>query len=190
MRGGNADALWFRCTNGISAAARGRAFRTDRQSEIRFMRLLPKLLVLVLAALAAPLAGGTAIAQKAQVHTGWFGKVAVGGYDSVAYFSQGRPVKGDARYRFTWNGAEFRFASAANLAAFRAAPARYAPQFGGYCAWAVAHGYTASGDPQVWRIVNGRLYLNYDRSVARQWERDIPGFIAAANRNWPGVLRK
>lgn len=154
------------------------------------MRLIPKFAMLALAALIAPLTGGSAIAQKAQVYTGWFGKVAVGGYDSVAYFNLGRPVKGDPRYRFTWKGAEFRFANAANLAAFRADPARYAPQFGGYCAWAIAHDYTAPGDPQVWRIVNGKLYLNYDRSVAQQWQRDIPGFIAAANRNWPGVLRK
>jgi hypothetical protein len=72
---------------------------------------------------------------------------------------------------------------------FRANPSRYLPQYGGYCAWAVAQGNTASGDPRYWRIVEGRLYLNYNSDIQRQWEADIPGFIASANSNWPRVLR-
>jgi YHS domain-containing protein len=158
--------------------------------EIRFMRLFPRVAAFALALVLAPLLVGTAFAQKAPVYTGWFGNVAVGGYDSVAYFTQGKPVKGDARFRTTWRGAEFRFASAAHLKQFRADPARYAPQYGGYCAWAVAHGYTASGDPTVWKVVNGKLYLNYNAQVGRDWAKDIPRYIAAGDRNWPDVLAK
>jgi hypothetical protein len=74
---------------------------------------------------------------------------------------------------------------------FRAAPERYAPQYGGYCAWAVgARNYLAPGSPQHWRIVDGKLYVNYDGSVQRNWLRDVPGFIAAADRNWPAILTR
>ncbi len=155
------------------------------------MRYLVHAFAFVLAlAVTTAVTTGTASAQKAEIYTGWFGKVAVGGYDTVSYFTQGRPVKGDARFKMQWKGAEFRFSTAANLAAFRAAPARYAPQYGGYCAWAVAHNYTASGDPLAWRIVDGKLYLNYNAEVQRQWQKDIPRYIASGNRNWPAVLKK
>ena len=69
-------------------------------------------------------------------------------------------------------------------------PAKYAPQFGGYCAWAVSQGYTASADPQAWRIVDGKLYLNYNLDVKKTWEQDVPGNIAKAEGNWPAVLEK
>ena len=83
---------------------------------------------------------------------------------------------------------EYRFASAEHLAAFRANPSRYVPQYGGYCAWAVSQGYTASGNPNNWRIVDGRLYLNYNDEIQTRWEQDIPGHITRANGNWPSVL--
>jgi hypothetical protein len=88
----------------------------------------------------------------------------------------------------TWQGAAWRFASAENRERFEADPVAYAPQYGGWCAWAVAEGYTASTVPEAWKIVDGRLYLNYSRGVQRRWERDIPGNIARADANWPGVL--
>ncbi len=116
------------------------------------------------------------------------GGVAIDGTDPVAYFRDARPVAGDAAITHDWQGATWRFASAANRDAFAADPAAYAPQYGGYCAWAVAEGYTASTVPEAWRIVDGRLYLNYSRRIQRRWERDIPGHIAAADANWPGVL--
>jgi len=131
-----------------------------------------------------------AAADQPPVHTGLLSRVAVGGYDPVAYFTQGQPVRGDARFRTTHAGYEYRFASAANLAAFRADPARYLPQYGGYCAWAVSNGYTAPGDPRNWRIVDGRLYLNYNDEIQRRWEGDIPGHIRRANGNWPRVLSR
>lgn len=116
--------------------------------------------------------------------------LAIHGYDPVAYFSEGRPVEGSADFTFEWMGANWRFANAANRDAFAAEPEKYAPQYGGYCAWAVSQGYTARIDPDAWRIVEGKLYLNYSRSVQRRWERDIPGHIAKAESNWPGIRDK
>jgi YHS domain-containing protein len=147
----------------------------------------PVRLLLVAAALAA---GGAqpAFAAKAPVYTGVFSKVAVSGFDPVAYFTAGKPVEGSKEFTASWNGAEYRFASAANRDRFKADPARYAPQYGGYCAWAVSQGYTAPADPKVWKVINGRLYLNYDAAVGRKWAADIPGFVAKADANWPKVL--
>lgn len=139
-----------------------------------------------LAALMMP----AALAAEAPVYTGLLSNVAVGGHDPVAYFTAGKPVKGAKAFTTTYQGAEFRFASAANLAAFKANPAKYAPQYGGYCAWAVSQGYTAPGDPTVWKVVGGKLYLNYDEEVGQRWSKNIPGFVAAANKNWPAVLNK
>lgn len=130
----------------------------------------------------------TASARDAEVYTGTFSSLAVGGYDAVAYFKAGKPVQGVAQFTTDYKGATWRFASKENLDAFKANPTAYAPQYGGYCSWAVAQGYTASGDPQVWKIVNGKLYLNYDTSVQAKWEKDIPGFISKADKNWPSVL--
>jgi YHS domain-containing protein len=153
----------------------------------------PLVSILAVALIAAGLAAATpqpAQAAKAPVYTGFASSLAVGGYDPVAYFTTGRPVEGSSAFSLTWQGATFRFASAANRDLFRASPARYAPQFGGYCAWAVSQGYTAPGDPRYWRIVDGRLYLNYDARVQRRWEADIPGFITRAQANWPSVLQR
>ncbi|MEO0981698.1 MAG: YHS domain-containing (seleno)protein [Pseudomonadota bacterium] len=138
---------------------------------------------LTLTALAAP-----ALADKAPVYTGRFSNVAVQGHDAVAYFTDGEPVKGTAEFSTTYEGAEFRFSSQENLDAFLAEPAAYAPQYGGYCAWAVSQGYTAKGDARHWKIVDGKLYLNYNRDVQETWETDIGGFITAADGNWPSVI--
>ena len=113
---------------------------------------------------------------------------AIRGYDTVAYFTESKPVKGSKDYVVEWNGSRWYFASAANRDRFKASPEKYAPQYGGYCAWAVANGYTASTDPAAWRIVNGKLYLNYSLGVQENWSKDIPGNIARADKNWPRVL--
>jgi YHS domain-containing protein len=151
------------------------------------MRLNPILAAvgLAYAAIGIPAA---AIAAKAPVYTGVFSNVAVSGHDPVAYFTLGKPVAGSRQFSTTYQGAEYRFANARHLAAFKANPAKYAPQYGGYCAWAVSQGYTASADPKVWKIVGGKLYLNYNAEIGRKWETNIPGFIASANKNWPKVL--
>jgi YHS domain-containing protein len=125
---------------------------------------------------------------KDPVYTGFLSSLAVGGYDPVAYFTEGKPVEGSSDFETSYNGATWRFASAEHKAAFEADPMRYAPKYGGYCAWAAAQGYTAKGDPQYWRIVDGALYLNYDSGVQKKWEADIPGFIEKADGNWPKIL--
>ncbi len=110
-------------------------------------------------------------------------------YDAVAYFKEDRPVKGRDEFRHDWMGAKWYFASAANRDEFARNPEKYAPQFGGYCAWAVANGYTASIDPEAWRIIDGKLYLNYSKDVQKKWEANIPSFIKQGNENWPKLKK-
>jgi YHS domain-containing protein len=151
--------------------------------------MLKHLKTMVLAAfIALGLLSNLAIAKEAPIYTSFFGNVAVGGYDTVAYFTDKKPVQGDAKFSTSYQGTEWRFATAAHRDAFVADPARYAPQYGGYCAWAVAQGNTASADPMRWRIVNDKLYLNYDADVQKKWDASIPEFIQQANNNWPSVL--
>ncbi len=124
------------------------------------------------------------------VNTTLFG-VAIKGYDPVAYFTDGKPAKGDSKFSYEWNGATWHFASAKHRDLFKASPDKYAPQFGGYCAWAVSQNYTANSDPEnAWKIVNGKLYLNYNRDVQKKWEGDVPGNIAKGETNWPKILQK
>ncbi|MBI1407454.1 MAG: YHS domain-containing protein [Caulobacter sp.] len=137
--------------------------------------------------LAAP---GLALAAKPAIYTPALSNVAVGGYDVVAYFTVGRPTKGSDDFKTDWQGATWKFSSAANLAKFRANPRAYAPQYGGYCAWAVANGYTAKGDPLQWKIVGGKLYLNYNHDIQEKWSKDIPGLVKKGDANWPTVLDK
>ncbi|MGG7564689.1 YHS domain-containing (seleno)protein [Rhodovulum sp. DZ06] len=144
-------------------------------------------LALIAGAGAAALSARPAAAGEDPVYSDWRGR-AIKGYDPVAYFTEGRPVAGDSDITYSWNGAEWRFASEANRALFIADPAAYAPQYGGYCAWAVSHGQTASIDPEAWDIVDGKLYLNYSKSVQKQWKEDRPAAISRADANWPALL--
>lgn len=112
------------------------------------------------------------------------------GYDAVAYFADGKAVPGLPAFEHTWNGAKWRFSSAANRDAFAKAPERYAPQFGGYCSWAVSRNYTASVDPQAFTIADGKLYLNYSPDVQTRWRADREGNIAKGRQNWPGLVAK
>lgn len=111
--------------------------------------------------------------------------VALDGYDAVAYFDEGRPAAGDAAIAIAWRGARWQFATTAHRDAFAADPQRYAPQYGGYCAYAMAHGFIARGDPQQWAIVGGRLFVNNNWFAMSLWDKDRPGHIAAADLNWP-----
>jgi YHS domain-containing protein len=113
---------------------------------------------------------------------------AIRGYDPVAYFTEGRPLEGKRAFSLKWKGATWYFSSAKHRDMFQANPEKYAPQYGGYCAYAVSQGYTASIDPEAWKIVDGKLYLNYSKSVKELWEKDIPGHIKHADRNWPKIL--
>ncbi len=116
--------------------------------------------------------------------------IAIRGADPVAYFTENRYVPGNADYTHEWGDATWQFASAENRDVFAQNPEQYAPQYGGFCAWAVAEGYAAPVDPNVWEIVDGKLYLNYDARIQRRWQRDIPGNIARANENWPEVINQ
>ncbi|HEX6295282.1 MAG TPA: YHS domain-containing (seleno)protein [Burkholderiales bacterium] len=128
---------------------------------------------------------GAAAAQKAEVFSD--GGAAIRGYDPVAYFTEGKPVQGKPEFTHQWKGATWRFASAANRDRFAAAPEQYAPQYGGYCAYGVASGYAVKTEPDAWSVVDGKLYLNYDRNVQASWVKDIPGYIRKADANWPAV---
>lgn len=115
--------------------------------------------------------------------------LAIRGYDPVAYFTEARPVEGDPAHSAEWRGATWRFASAENRARFLEDPEKYAPAYGGFCAWAVAaKGKLYSTQPDNWTIHQGRLYLNYNDDIQARWEQDIPGFIAEADRRWPEIL--
>jgi YHS domain-containing protein len=151
---------------------------------------LSKTFLAIALVLAPAVATTPALADKAPIWTNFGSNVAIRGYDPVAYFTAGRPTEGSASFKTTYQGAEFHFANAANRGAFLANPARYAPQFGGYCAWAVSQGYTAGIDPNAWAIVDGKLYLNYNRTIQSRWQADRANLISAGNRNWPTVLTK
>jgi YHS domain-containing protein len=113
---------------------------------------------------------------------------AIRGYDPVAYFIMGEPTQGKSKYATKWQGAIYKFSSADNLTLFKSDPERYAPQYGGYCAYAMSKGAIATTDPEAWSIVNGKLYLNFSIAVQKRWQKDIPGHIRAANNNWPQAL--
>ena len=112
---------------------------------------------------------------------------AIHGYDPVAYFTQEEAVAGKPEFTAEHDGAVWRFASAANRDAFVADPAKYAPQYGGYCAWEVSQGYTAPIDPDAWTVRDGKLYLNNSKFIRARWALDKDGNIAAADANWPGL---
>ena len=140
-------------------------------------------------AVAAALIAGSA--RKA-----WAGKVnldggaAILGHDPVAYFTEGRPVPGSDAHVHTWKGAKWKFASAAHLEMFKAHPERYAPQYGGYCAYGVAKGDLVKIDPEAFAVIDGKLYLNYDSGIQKKWARDPQGYIKAADPKFPGLLEQ
>ncbi|MEM8542705.1 MAG: YHS domain-containing (seleno)protein [Cyanobacteria bacterium P01_H01_bin.119] len=114
--------------------------------------------------------------------------IAIRGADPVAYFTEAAYVQGSSDFTHEWMGATWQFASAENRDLFAENPEQYAPEYGGFCAWAVSQGYTAEIDPTAWKIVDGSLYLNFDARIQERWAQDIPGNIAKADTNWPGVL--
>lgn len=147
------------------------------------MKLLLRLLALSLSL------GAVAARAEKPVNTTFFG-VAIKGYDPVAYFTDGQPVEGDSDFSLEWHGATWHFASAAHRDLFKSAPEKYAPQYGGYCAWAVSEGHTAGIDPAAWAIVDGKLYLNYNREIQAKWAADQLAHIAKADQHWPEILRR
>ncbi|KPJ99720.1 MAG: hypothetical protein AMK71_09270 [Nitrospira bacterium SG8_35_4] len=116
--------------------------------------------------------------------------VAVKGYDPVAYFTMDKPVKGDSSIQYEWNGAKWRFTTDNNKKLFIEDPDKYAPRYGGYCAYGVAVDALFDIKPEAWSIVDGSLYLNKNLDVREIWKKDIPGNIRKADMNWPEVLKK
>ena len=115
---------------------------------------------------------------------------AIRGYDPVAYFTDGKPVKGSPEHQATYKGSTFHFRSKANRDAFAADPAKYAPQYGGFCAFGTAGGYKAATQPAAFTIVGDKLYLNYNADVQKKWSSDIPGYVRSADGKWPDVSRQ
>ncbi len=128
-----------------------------------------------------------AFADSDPIYTSWRDNVAVGGHDVVSFYS-GKPLEGKKDISYTYLGADWRFSTQANLDLFKTNPDAFVPQYGGYCAWAAAHGKLAKGSPKYWHVRDGKLYLNFNKRIQDQWEKDIPGFIIKADADWPAIL--
>lgn len=114
-------------------------------------------------------------------------KYAIEGYDAVAYFADNKAVKGNKKFEYQYQGKKWHFANAKNLDLFKQNAQKYAPQYGGHCAWRMGvDGVGVYGDPNIWTIVDDKLYLNYNKEVNQRWKKDIPGFINKANDFWLG----
>lgn len=124
-------------------------------------------------------------ADKTSFNLGYFNGLALNGYDAMSYWRGGVPLKGSESFKLEYGGATWVFSSAQNLEAFAAEPEKYAPQYGGFCAYAAAQGQLSDVDPFAWRIWNNRLYLNYSPRVRRIWANEIDANIDKGNRNWP-----
>lgn len=138
-------------------------------------------------------AAGPALAAKPEIYLDKKWTYAIGGADAVSYYALAQdapPVQGSDQFVADYKGAKWRFSSAAHRDAFKAEPAKYAPQYGGYCAWALARNKLAPGDPAVWHVRNGKLYLNVNRSIQKQWRANIDRDVANGDANWPAVLSK
>lgn len=133
-----------------------------------------------------PLVAGSVPALAGKVNAGGNG-VAISGYDPVAYFRQNAATKGNADYSASHDGATYHFASVENRDTFAADPEKFAPQYGGFCAYAVANGYTAKIDPEAFSVVEGRLFLNYSKGVRSRWLQDTAGYITKGDANWPAL---
>jgi len=129
----------------------------------------------------------TATAEKA-ISTTFFGSKAAGGYDTVAYHTAKKAVKGKKTYSTQWRGANWLFSSAKNLQAFKANPEKYAPQYGGYCAWAAAENKLVKADPTIFDLHDGKLYLNYNAKTQKDWNADRKGMITRGDQNYPRLI--
>lgn len=124
-------------------------------------------------------------AASDNVNTTYFGNLAVQGYDVVSYFTENKAVKGSKKFQYEWQGAKWHFSKQENLALFIEKPTEYAPQYGGYCAYAVSQNKTASIEPDQFSIFNNKLYLNYNQEINIKWSSGRENFIKLADENWP-----
>jgi len=146
-----------------------------------------KLVLSALSVAAIPVAAPAAAKPAPEINVSADG-LAIRGYDATAYFLRGQPMLGSVAHQLQYKGATWRFASSKARARFKANPTAYAPQFGGYCSWAVSQGYIAPGDPKQWKVVGGKLYLNFNARAKELWEGDQANAIRRGHTNWPGVL--
>jgi len=116
--------------------------------------------------------------------------MAIKGYDPVAYFKTGKALKGNESFTFKWHDMTWYFSTKENRDLFAANPEQYAPQYDGYCAWAMTEARKAQTDPEIWKIVNGKLYLQCSQASYEKWSRDIPGNIKKADMNWLHLIGK
>ncbi|SDX07731.1 hypothetical protein SAMN05444006_109178 [Allgaiera indica] len=130
---------------------------------------------------------GTASAQSASAVC-LLGGLAIGGHDPVAYFTQGRPVQGRNENALMWRGAMWLFSTEESMDHFTRMPRRFAPRYGGYCAMSMAEGKVVDGDPGIWEIDDGRLYLLSSPADHKIWDSDVPGYVAEADEHWPSIL--
>jgi YHS domain-containing protein len=112
---------------------------------------------------------------------------AIDGYDVVAYFTEAKPLKGNQQFNHQWEGATWYFTSAKHRDLFKADPKKYAPAFGGFCAYGVSQGYKVKIEADAWDIVDGVLYLNYNTEVQKTWKTDKAGYIAKAKSSWSNI---
>lgn len=127
-------------------------------------------------------------AQKSPVFSP--GGKAIRGYDPVAFFMSSKPVMGSDSLTFEWQGVTWMFATEENKDLFRSAPEKYAPQYGGYCAYGMSRGYKAPTEVDTWTIVNGKLYFNYNKNVQKSWSKDQQVLIEKADTLWPEIKDK
>jgi YHS domain-containing protein len=138
-----------------------------------------KRLAQTLATVAVLQTDGAALAAGPEVST-----IGAGGYDLVSYHTGKKPLRGNGNHVVEHDGATYLFASESNRKTFATSPNKYLPAYGGYCAFGVAVGKKFVGDPDVWRIVDGKLYLNLDTGIQEKWLEDVPGYIQTADTNW------
>lgn len=150
-------------------------------------RLLFNTLVLVGVCFSTLAVSMPAYAKGDQIYTSWRNNQAVGGYDVVSFHTNS-PIKGKPEITTVWNGAQWQFSTQANLESFLIAPDKYAPAYGGYCAWALAKNKLAKGSPKYWTVKDGRLYLNFNKKIKDRWLKDVDGFITKGDANWPAIL--
>jgi YHS domain-containing protein len=116
--------------------------------------------------------------------------IAINGYDPVAFFTENAAMEGSKQYSYEWNGTTWQFKNAANRDSFKSNPEKYAPQFGGYCAYGMSENHKAPTEPQAFTIVDNKLYLNYNMEVLKMWRKDTKGRITKAEMNWKSLKDK
>ena len=137
----------------------------------------------LVAVVLAGVIGATAVLAQDHAHS----TPGLSGYDPVTYFTEGKPMKGSGFHTTVYEDVTYAFASEDHKKQFQANPEKFLPAYGGHCAYGVAVGKKFVADPEVWKIVQGKLYLNLDKSIQRKWEKDIAGYIKQADANWTKI---